>query len=44
MNLIGVGQAVDVVVVPPEDIERYRDAHALVIAPALQEGKLVYAA
>jgi predicted nucleotidyltransferase len=30
MNLFGVGQAVDVVVVTPEDIERYRDSFALV--------------
>lgn len=43
MNLIGVGQAVDVVVVTPEDIERYRDAFALVIEPALREGRVVYA-
>ncbi len=43
-HLIGVGQAVDVVVVTPEDIERYRDSHALIIAPALREGKVVYAA
>ena len=44
MNLHGVGAAVDVVVVTPEDVERYRDSHALVIAPALKEGKVVYAA
>lgn len=44
MNLIGVGQAVDVVVVTPEDMERYRESHGLIIAPALEEGKLVYAA
>jgi predicted nucleotidyltransferase len=44
MNLFGVGAAVDVVVVTPEDVERYRDSHALVIAPALREGKIVYAA
>jgi predicted nucleotidyltransferase len=43
MNLIGVGQAVDVVVVTPEDVERYQNSHALVIAPALREGKIVYA-
>ena len=42
MNLIGVGQAVDVVVVTPEDIERYKDSFALVIEPALREGKVVY--
>jgi len=43
-NLHGVGAAVDVVVVTPEDIERYRESPALVIAPALKEGKVVYAA
>lgn len=43
-NLHGVGEAVDIVVVTPEDVERYHDSHALVIAPALKEGKVVYAA
>ena len=42
MNLFGVDQAVDVVVVTPEDIERYRDVHCLIIAPALREGRTVY--
>lgn len=42
-NLHGVGEAVDVVVVTPEDVERYRESPALVIAPALREGKVVYA-
>jgi len=42
MRLLGVGQAVDVVVVTPEDVERYRDAHCLVIEPALREGKVIY--
>lgn len=42
MHLFGVGQAVDVVVVTPEDIERFRDAFSLVIEPALREGKVVY--
>ncbi len=44
INLYGVGQAVDVVVVTPEDVERYRDSFAVVIYPALREGKVVYAA
>ncbi|MBI3078694.1 MAG: nucleotidyltransferase domain-containing protein [Deltaproteobacteria bacterium] len=44
MNMHGVGQAVDIVVVTPEDVERYRDSFALVIYPALREGKVVYAA
>ena len=43
-NLYGVGAAVDVVVVTPADVERYKDSHALVIKPALQEGKVVYEA
>jgi hypothetical protein len=42
MNLIGVGQAVDAVVVTPEDVERYGDCPALIIEPALREGKVVY--
>ena len=44
MNLIGVGQAVDVIVVTPEEVERYKDRAALVIYPAVREGKVVYAA
>lgn len=43
MSLLGVGRAVDVVVVTPEDVERYRDSPALVIGPALREGKVIYA-
>src|SRR5215470_3119757 len=41
-NLHGVGEAVDIVVVTPEDVERYHNSHALVIAPALKNGKVVY--
>jgi len=44
VSLIGVGQAVDVIVVTPEDIEKYRYAIGLAIEPALREGKTVYAA
>lgn len=44
MNLIGVGQAVDIIVVTPEDVERYQDAIGLVLDPALREGKTVYVA
>lgn len=43
-NLRGVGAAVDLVVVTPEDIERYGNTHALVIKPALAEGMVVYEA
>lgn len=42
MNLIGVGQAVDVVIVTPEEVEEYGDSHALVISPALTDGREVY--
>ena len=41
-NLRGVGAAVDAIVVSPRDVERYKDSHALVIKPALREGKVVY--
>jgi predicted nucleotidyltransferase len=43
-NLHGVGAAVDAIVVTPEDVERFKDSHALVIKPALREGKVVYEA
>lgn len=42
LHLHGVGQAVDVLVVIPEQVERYQHTHCLIIAPALREGKEVY--
>ena len=42
MNLDGVGAAVDAVVVTPDDVERYKDSHAMIVKPALQEGRVVY--
>ena len=41
-NLHGVGAAVDAVMVSPADVERYKDSHALIIKPALAEGRVVY--
>jgi predicted nucleotidyltransferase len=41
-NLYGADAAVDVIVVTPEEIERYADDPCLIIAPALREGKVVY--
>ena len=41
-NMYGAGAAVDVVVVTPDDVEGYKDSHALVIKPALREGRVVY--
>lgn len=43
-ELRGVGVAVDVIVVSPAHVERYKDSHALVIKPALREGTVVYEA
>jgi len=42
MNLHGAEEAVDVVLVTPEQVEKYKDTHCLVIAPALKEGREVY--
>ncbi len=41
-TLHGVGAAVDAVMVSPAEVERYKDSHALVIKPALAEGRVVY--
>ncbi len=41
-RLHGVGTAVDAIVVTLDDVERYKDSHALVITPALWEGRIVY--
>jgi predicted nucleotidyltransferase len=43
MSLFGIGVPVDVIVVTPEDIERYRDCRAAVLAPALGEGTVLHA-
>jgi len=42
-SLFGIGVPLDIVVVTPEDIERYGDCPALIIEPALREGRVVYA-
>lgn len=42
INLHGVDHAVDVILVTPEQVERYRNTHCLIIAPALREGKEVF--
>lgn len=42
-RLYGVGAAVNVVMVTPQDVERYKDSHALVIKPGLWEGTVMYA-
>jgi predicted nucleotidyltransferase len=44
MRMVGVGQAVDVVVATPEDLERYGQSPGLVYRSALEEGKEIYVA
>ena len=44
LALAGVGAAVDVIVVTPCDIERFRRRVGTVIRPALREGREIYAA
>lgn len=41
-HLSDVDYPFDVIVATPEDVERYGRSHALVLKPALREGKVVY--
>jgi len=43
-HMLGVGQAVDVIVATPEDLERYGHSAGLIYRWVLEEGKEVYAA
>lgn len=42
-NLFGVSVPVDLVVVTPEDIERFAGKAGTIITPAIEEGREVYA-
>lgn len=42
MQLIGIGQAVDVIVVSSADAERYGDSPYFIVYPALRHGREVY--
>jgi len=42
MRLIGIGQAVDVVIISATDAERYRNSPFFVVYPALQQGREIY--
>jgi predicted nucleotidyltransferase len=42
--LFGITVPIDIVVATPEDLERFGDTIGLIYRPALQEGKVVYAA
>ena len=41
-RLRGAGVPVDALVVSADDVARYRDSHALIVKPALREGRTVY--
>jgi predicted nucleotidyltransferase len=43
MSLFGIGVPVDVIVATPEDVERYCECRAAVLAPALDEGRVLHA-
>ena len=42
-NLIGVGFAADIIVVTEDDIKEFKNDPGMVIGPALDEGKVLYA-
>jgi hypothetical protein len=42
VRLYGVGKAVDIIVVSPEQVEKYRDSPYLVIYPATRDGIVIY--
>jgi uncharacterized protein len=42
MNLWGVGEAVDVILATPEELDRYGDCPAIVFYPAIREGRVLY--
>jgi uncharacterized protein len=42
LALAGIGLPKDIIVVTPEEVERYRDVVGTIIYPALREGKVLY--
>lgn len=40
-ELYGAGAAVDVMIVTPDEVRRYRDAPCLAIFPALRDGRVI---
>ena len=42
MHLIGIGKAVDVVVISSSDAQRYRNSPYFIVYPVLQHGREVY--
>lgn len=44
LSLFGITVPVDIIVVTPEDVEAFQDQVGTIIAPALTEGREIYAA
>ncbi|WP_199484004.1 nucleotidyltransferase domain-containing protein [Methanoregula formicica] len=42
LNLFGIGQAIDLIVVTPDRVRKYADSLHLVFYPALHEGRVLY--
>ena len=42
MALAGMGLPKDIVLVTPEEVERYRDVVGTILRPALRQGKVLY--
>ncbi|MCX6690008.1 MAG: nucleotidyltransferase domain-containing protein [Methanoregula sp.] len=42
LRMRGIAQAIDLVVVTPEQVEEYRNSPFSVVYPAMREGKVVY--
>ncbi len=42
LALAGIGLSKDIIVITPEEMERYRDVAGTIVYPALREGKIIY--
>ncbi len=42
VSLYGIDQAVDLVIVTPEQVEHYKNSPSTVVYPALREGRVIY--
>jgi predicted nucleotidyltransferase len=42
LSLVGVDMPVDIIVVTPDEVQKYRDRIGTIIYPALHEGKVLY--
>lgn len=43
-GLFGIGHAVDLVIVTPEQVDHYKNSPSLVVYPAIREGRVIYRA